>query len=871
MLLSLQRFALVFLGSLALVLLARLAVWELTEAWWFESVGARAVFDVTLRAKATLAAVAALMALILVGFNARLALGGARAQVPSGEIFGISPMRASDAVTALVALSAASAASGSWAELILFRSGGSFGYIDPIFGLDAGFYVFRLALLRSAVRLAALLMSVALLSSGAMYVAVGTVRVKLVQQDGQLVPAGLIFPPRARSHLAAQGALLLALLAGSSLLSRYVAMYEPSGLLTGPGYAERYATIPLLLAEAVVALFAAAAMLLAARRASLRWMLAAAVALVASRGATIVLPRLVHRLHVAPNEMLRETPQIESHLAATREAWGLDLSRRELPQGGPLDASDIDPLRPVLGEVRLWDNLPLLDTVAQIEEPRPCCHVRTIDAVRYREDHRLRHVLSAPREPVLARTPSGEIPKGDGLWLGLAGSASDRGLPVALGSQPAEGLGTEGLALYFSEAAAGPVVVTPHPDGGLPHYSGRDGVEIGRFGRWLFAARLGSTEVLLSDLVRADSRALMYREIRERAEHITPFFAYDSDPYLVVADGRPVWMLDAMTRSASFPYSARVEPLGNYARRAAVVTVDAYDGTIALYRTETPCPLADAWSQAFPGLLRPMSEMPGALREQLRYPADLFSAQAKLFATYRVETARRFYQREGQLSIPVIEGDPLAPEFAVVRLPGEERDAFVLMLPLSPTGEPDLAGWLVAHTDLSGPDALVWYEIPSGSAIEGPARVAARIRQDEAVREKLFSWNQQGSSAEFGALRAVPVGGSALYIQPLYLRATRGSVPELSRILVSSGDRVAMGTTLPRALDQLFGSQPPAAPAEGHPQPLPSPSLPAELVRKALSHWESAQGAMKKGDWVQYGLHIQMLGDVIGEMNALIE
>src|SRR4029434_6017633 len=228
--------------------------------------------------------------------------------------------------------------------------------------------------------------------------------------------------------------------------------------------------------------------------------------------------------------------------------------------------------------------------------------------------------------------------------------------------------------------------------------------------------------LLLSNDLTPGSRVLIYRNIRERAQRIAPFFRYDADPYMVIsAAGRMVWLLDAYTVSDRFPYSAPMRGLGNYVRNAVKVTVDAYDGTVHFYVADAAAPLVPTTARIFPGLLQPLDAMPADLRAHLRYPEGLFRVQAGMYAVYHMRDTQVFYNKEGLWSLPVrpVEGQEQAmePYYLILRLPGEPKEEFVLLIPFTPSKKDNLASWLAARSDPPHYGELVAYNFPKTKLI----------------------------------------------------------------------------------------------------------------------------------------------------------
>jgi uncharacterized membrane protein (UPF0182 family) len=289
--------------------------------------------------------------------------------------------------------------------------------------------------------------------------------------------------------------------------------------------------------------------------------------------------------------------------------------------------------------------------------------------------------------------------------------------------------------------------------------------------------------------------------------------------------------------------------------------VDAYHGTVTLYLADPQDPIARAYVQAFPALLRPMEAMPPDVRRHVRYPAGLFAMQARMYATYHMQDPRVFYNKEDLWSIPrPAEGGrerEIEPYYTIMRLPAESREEFVLLVPFTPLRRDNMIAWLAARSDGVAYGRILAFLFPKQRLIYGPRQIAARIDQDPVISQQLSLWNQRGSTVIRGSLLAIPVEQSLLYVQPLYLAAEKGSIPELKRVFVAYGNQIAMEESLEASLQSIFGrrggpvvaSRPGTAtpPAGGDPQPQ------AGLVTQAWEAWSRGQEALRRGDWTAYG------------------
>jgi uncharacterized protein len=452
-------------------------------------------------------------------------------------------------------------------------------------------------------------------------------------------------------------------------------------------------------------------------------------------------------------------------------------------------------------------------------------------------------------------------------------------------------------SIYFGELTNDYVIVrTRTPEFHYPRgdknettrYSGQGGVQLSSLWRkFLFALRFGSYQIILSDDITTDSRILFNRQIRERVERIAPFLAFDRDPYLVLADGRLYWLVDAYTTSNRYPYST---PAGriNYIRNSVKFVIDAYNGTTTAYLSDTNDPLAATFSRIFPSTFKPLSEMPASIREHVRYPEDIFAIQAQIYSTYHMTQANVYYNREDQWEIPTVdEGNDrnaMQPYYTIMRLPGEKDAEFIQMLPFTPRRRDNLAAWLVARSDGEHYGRLRVFEFPKQKLVFGPRQVVARIAQDQVISPQITLWNQQGSQVIWGTLMVIPIEESLIYVRPLYLRAQGGRIPELTRVIVAYENRIVMEETLEEGLARLFATGPgqtrpqvpqdtrtPATPTT--PQPSQVSSAGAEsglpsLAADAQRHYDRAVQAQRSGDWATYGEELRQLGQVLERMRA---
>ncbi|HEX9076904.1 MAG TPA: UPF0182 family protein, partial [Anaerolineae bacterium] len=412
-------------------------------------------------------------------------------------------------------------------------------------------------------------------------------------------------------------------------------------------------------------------------------------------------------------------------------------------------------------------------------------------------------------------------------------------------------------------------------------YEGTGGVPIGSYlDRLAFSLRFADQNILLTDAFAPDSRVMFNRTIQSRIGRIAPFLMLDRDPYLVIADGRLFWMQDAYTLSGRYPYSEPYNTDINYIRNSVKIVLDAYNGSVTFYVADPNEPILKSYRDIFPALFRPIEQMPAALRAHIRYPEDLFSIQAAMYQTYHMQDPQVFYNKEDLWAIPneLFSGQPqqMEPYYVIMRLPGETKEEFLLLLPFTPAKRQNMVAWLSVKSDGEDYGKQLVYRFPKDKLVYGPEQISARVNQNPAISSQLTLLNQRGSRIVFGNLLVIPVEKSLLYVQPLYLLAEQSQIPQLKYVIVATGSSLSMQPTLGEALVQLFtGFSTPTAsttPTTGGTTTTTPPSTSAPnpaasaLAKEANDHYNRAQDALKTADWATYGKEMQALQQVLNQL-----
>lgn len=846
-------------------------------------------------------------------------------------------------VCLFVSLWAGRLASNEWVNFLAYQNVTPFNVIDPVFHKDVSFYVFNVPFLEYLNNF----LLVTLLASTIVVVAVHSVTRAMESLAG--LPN---IEPRILKHLLVLGAGLAILQASATRLNSYDLLTKDNGIFHGAGYADIHyrlfaynAQMWLLLLTAILCFITLA------QPKRIRWVFASALCWV---GAWLVLgegiPSAMQKWSVEPNQLAMEQEYLKQNIAYTRKGFGLENVKvvNDFPADESLNGMTLRNQKSTLSNIRLWDYNYLAKVYAQnqtvktyykfeqnyLDGERP----NNIDIDRYKIGGQTRQVMLAAREMDITNLPRAAqtwqnmrlgYTHGYGLVMSPVNKSIDglpgyflQGIPPKATPKTEANLKLDRPEIYYGLLNDEYVCVNttqqefdyPSTDGAgaqdhYATYGGKGGIGIGNseLAKLAFSAFLGDVNILLAKTFKADTRLLFRREIRERIHLIAPWVQQDSDPYLVLSEGRMTWIMDCYTISDRYPYATpinvRVTPNSsitpNYIRNSVKATVDAYEGTVNLYLSDTNDPIAQTYNKAFGNMLKPLTDMPAGLRDHLRYPEDLFRLQRTVYATYHVDDPRIFYLKEDAWGIPSepnAETSPapnaegarstarqMEPYYVVMRLPDEKEEEFLLMSPMAPINREDknMLGWLCARCDAPNYGQLELYRFSQQASVNGPSQVIALINSDPIISSQLSLLRQGGSNATFGNLLVLPIDKSILYIAPLYIEASSSAkLPQLQKVVAVFGQRAVMENTLEEALARLFpgyieNAQNANAPSATSP-PLKTGGTPVtvsvelkSLIERVGSQYDSAQQKLKTGDFAGYGATLKELEKTITELRRM--
>jgi uncharacterized protein len=778
-------------------------------------------------------------------------------------------------------------AQSNWELVLRFFSRQDFGSLDPVFHKDVGFYVFSLPFLKLLKSWLQAAFTITLLGSGTVYF-LGYMRQRMKFDYTRPVLV----------HACSLIAIVLGTFAWGYWLGIWDLVFSERGVAFGASYTDMHAQLPAQWILIVVVLVFAGILIAAFIKRRRRLLIYGIVIwMVVSVVVGGIIPSLMQRFQVQPNEFALENSYIEYNIQATREAFALNrIEEQSFPAEEMPRSSDIVENEVTINNIRLWDHRALLDTYNQIQAIRLYYDFSDVDVDRYYIDGTYQQVMLSARE-MSAEKLAGEaqtwvnrrlqFTHGYGVALSPVSEISPEGLPILKIKDipPVGDIPIDVPQIYFGEKTNEYVIVNtntqefdyPMGDSNIyGEWQGSGGVHIGSLlRRVVYAWQFRDVNILISGELAPQSRILYWRNIRDRVNKIAPFLKLDYDPYVIILDGKLYWVLDAYTTTTNYPYSEPIADGTNYIRNSVKVIIDAYEGDVTFYIADSEDALIQTYEHIFPELFVAAEQMPDDLRQHIRYPEGMFTIQASVYLSYHMKDARVFYNKEDLWALPkeIYAGaeQVIQPYYIIMHLPEEDTEEFLLILPFTPVNKNNTVGWLAARCDGENYGKLLAYIFPKDKLVYGPSQIENRIQQDTIITEQLALWERGGSRVIRGNLLMIPLGASNLYVEPVFLQAEGGGLPELKRVIVAAGDQIAMKPTLGGSLTDIFGTEifiaePGEEPIESEIQVAPDV---ASLISQAQQHYSRAQEYLKEGNWTGYGNELETLEEILEQL-ALI-
>ena len=694
------------------------------------------------------------------------------------------------------------------------------------------------------------------------------------------------------------GVLFLILSLGS-FMEAFQLLYSTSGIVYGAGAADIDIGLKVIIVKGVLCLVLAVISIVAGYRKKYLLMGAGPVLLIVVVILGGAAQGIYESLVVIPNQFTKEEQYIANNIDFTQHAYDLaNVETKEFSGTQEITAQDIKENQITIDNIPINDQIPTQEMYNSLQGIRNYYQFYDVDVDRYFVNGVYTQVFLGTREmnnnllPDEAKTWVNQHLKythGFGVAVSPVNKTNNVGQPdlIVKDIPPVTDVSEliiDEPRIYFGENDYDYVVTNcttaefDYPQGNDNQevtYTGTAGIEMSFINKLAFALYHGSSELLLANEITDESRMLIHRNISERVSTIAPFLSYESDPYMIISEGRLYWIVDAFTTSDRYPYSQPFDNAGNnYVRNSVKVVVDAYNGDVTFYKVDDE-PVLETYSKIFPGFLKDLSEMPEGIRAHLRYSKTMFDIQSDIYKTYHMSNPRVFYNKEDQWEIATqfYESEktevPVESAYTIMKLPDREAE-FMLTVPFTPKDKDNMIAWLAGVSDGPGYGQLILYEFPKQQLVYGPMQIEQRIDQDTIISPQLTLLGQQGSRVLRGNLMSIPIENAIIYVEPIYIQAAGGenNLPELKKVVVCYQNQIVMADSLDLALAQVFEIE--ASPSSTTPaQGSGSTSTQAELVAKANNLFKESQEAQKAGNWAGYGQKINELEQVLAQLTQI--
>lgn len=819
------------------------------------------------------------------------------------------------------------AGASTWMDFRQFANATSFGLKDPLFHLDISFYVFKLAFLTKANNIVLGIVVGVVIITLLYYGILITVRTPDMfewepegpETSGEnAIPFTRKYrkkPSEKRTldlnndnmiqllHIASGKLTLLGIIfylmvAMDFLMRQFDLLHVHTGAVYGAGFTDVNVKLWVYRLIMVLSIVGAVTLCHHMHRKEPKKLVRIPIAIVAVGLLGGVVSFAVQNLLVSPDEINKESKYLERNISYTRHAYGLDnIKVEEFPAEQNLNQQAIRDNSQTITNIRINDYEPVQDFYNQTQSIRQYYDFNDVDIDRYNIDGEQTQTYLAAREINESKISSTWINRHLKYTHGY-GAAVSRVDAVTASGQPdiivknippeseAKDIDITRPEIYFGELTNDYVIVNTdeqefdYPNGNENSYStykGKAGIKLNLLNRILFSVREGSMKLLVSSNVNSDSRIIINRNIKDRVEKLMPYLSYEKDPYMTVVNGKLYWIVDAYTTSSYYPYS---EPYSgevgstNYIRNSVKVVVDAYNGDTTFYVVDQDDPVARTYQKIYPTLFKDVKEMPEGIRKHIRYPNSLLKIQAGVYTKYHMDQVKVFYQDEDLWDIAHqiygTEEKEMDPSYFIFELPDEKKAEFINMIPFTPKSKQNMTAIMMARNDGNRYGQLLVYKFPKNKTVYGPMQIEAQIDQNTEISKEFSLWNSSGSKYRRGDLFVIPINNSIMYVEPVYLEASNQAIPEMKRVIVAYGDKIAYESTLEDALADLFGEdenggQSQSASASSG-KNNSGKSNTKELIQKANEAYENAVNAQKSGNWKKYGDYLDELEKYLNQL-----
>ena len=606
-------------------------------------------------------------------------------------------------------------------------------------------------------------------------------------------------------------------------------------------------------------------------------------------------------LYLKQNELDKQKAYIETNIQFTKQAYDIEIEEIELENTGTITAEDIEKNSDVIKNINIYNKSRVL---THLEEYQTSLGYYTFGSTQlglYDIDGNKTLVYVSPREIISNETrtynnKTYEYTHGYGAIITSASTTSENGGLKYIKSgftDTEDNIKITQPRIYFglqtNEVIATNVKNNTEYDYPLTSttnsyntYDGEAGIKLGFLDRLVLGIKEGNIKLAFSTNITKDSNIIIKRNILERVEKVMPYLEYDQNPYMVITDeGRMVWVIDAYTTSNSYPYSQvtnLVQDNGtikkiNYIRNSVKVLVDSYDGTMQFYITDRTDPIVMAYWNMYPSLFEDLNaEIPEDISKHFLYPEYLYNIQADILKQYHQVQPEVLYRsddvwdtaKENTSQVTTLVGTDINPYYTAVKTVDNDETILGLVLPYTVNEKQNINAYLVGSYNEEGEQELKLYKFNKDAAILGTLQLDTLIEQDEKISAELETIEVTGTKIEKNII-VIPVNNTLLYVEPIFqvLQNENKASPMLKKVIVASGNKVAIGNNIEEALTNLLSQEAVSIEIE-------TDNI-EDLIEEIIKANNNLTQSNESNDWELIGQDIDRLQTLITELEKLVE
>ncbi len=605
-------------------------------------------------------------------------------------------------------------------------------------------------------------------------------------------------------------------------------------------------------------------------------------------------------LYVNNNELDKEKTYIEYNIAFTKDAYNINVEEIEIENSGTIDTETISKNQEVINNINLINDDIVLETLSQYQTNSGYYSYKTTKAGLYNIDNKEQLVYITPREIISNDTrtynnKTYEYTHGYGTIIASASKVDENGNIEYIQSEfvsKDNKIELEEPRIYFGLETSGPIVTNAknkkeydYPVTSTKNetnrYNGKAGLKLNFIDRIILGIKEKNLGIAFSGNITKNSKIITTRNIIERAKTIMPYLKYDSKPYMIITDeGKLMWVLDAYTTSKNYPYSQQtiIEYEGikekiNYIRNSVKVIIDPYNGTTTFYIVDETDPIVTAYKNIYPDLFASAENMPKSIAKHVVYSKYLYEIQAQILEKYHNVQPEVLYRQDDIWSRAkentirnnnVSTGTYIDSYYTQVKTIDNNSSVLGLVVPYTIAEKQNIISYLVGTYNEDNDTKLTLYKFKTENAILGTMQLDTLVEQDETISKELNSLNITGTKIEKNII-VIPIDNTLLYVEPIYqvMLNDENQVPLLKKVVVASGNKVAIGNNIKEAIANLLSQE--AIDIE-----IVSENK-DELIEQIINANKNLEQSNVSNNWEMIGKDMAKLQELIEELEKIVE